>query len=41
MDSPLKLFAGLREPQVERAREHLREEILLRAIAAILSGATG
>jgi predicted transposase YbfD/YdcC len=41
MDSPLKHFADLRDPRVERTREHLLEEILLIAIAAILSGANG
>ena len=41
MDSPLRYFAELRDPRVERTREHLLEEILLMAIAAILSGANG
>ena len=41
MDSPLKYFAELRDPRVERTREHLLEEILLITIAAILSGANG
>src|ERR1035437_334828 len=41
MDSRLKYFADLRDPRVERTREHLLEEILLIAIAAILSGAKG
>jgi len=41
MDSPLKHFADLRDPRVERTREHLLEEILLITIAAILSGANG
>ncbi len=39
MDSPLKYFAELRDPRVKRTREHLLEEILLLAIAAVLSGA--
>jgi predicted transposase YbfD/YdcC len=39
MDNPLKYFAELRDPRVERNREHLLEEILLMAIAAVLSGA--
>ena len=39
MDNPLKYFAELRDPRVERTREHLLEEILLMAIAAVLSGA--
>lgn len=39
MDSPLKYFAELTDPRVERTREHLLEEILLIAIAAVLSGA--
>jgi len=41
MDNPLKYFAELRDPRVERTREHLLEEILLIAIAAVLSGANG
>src|SRR5665213_1549458 len=41
MESPLKYFADLRDPRVERTREHLLEEIVLMAIAAILSGANG
>jgi predicted transposase YbfD/YdcC len=41
MDNPLKYFAELRDPRVERTREHLLQEILLLAIAAILSGANG
>jgi hypothetical protein len=39
MDNPLKYFAEFRDPRVERNREHLLEEILLIAIAAVLSGA--
>jgi predicted transposase YbfD/YdcC len=39
MDNPLKYFAELRDPRIERNREHLMEEILLIAIAAVLSGA--
>ena len=39
MNSPLKYFAELRDPRVERTREHLLEEILLMVLAAILSGA--
>ncbi len=41
MDSPLEHFADLRDPREERTREHLLEEILLIAIAAVLSGANG
>ena len=41
MDSPLKYFAELRDPRVERRREHLLEEILLMTIAAVLSGVGG
>jgi hypothetical protein len=41
MENPLKYFAELKDPRVERTREHLLEEILLMAIAAILSGANG
>ena len=39
MDTPLKYFAELTDPRVERNREHLLVEILLIAIAAVLSGA--
>ena len=41
MDSHLKYFADLRDPRVDRTREHLLEEILLITIAAVLSGANG
>ncbi len=41
MMSPLQYFAELKDPRVERTREHVLEEILLIAIAAILSGAGG
>jgi len=41
MENPLKYFSELKDPRVERTREHLLEEILLIAIAAILSGANG
>ncbi len=39
MDNPLQYFSALTDPRVERNREHLLEEILLIAIAAVLSGA--
>ena len=39
MKSPLSYFSELRDPRVERTREHLLEEILLMALAAVLSGA--
>jgi len=39
MENPLKYFAELRDPHVERNREHLLEEIRLISIAAVLSGA--
>ena len=41
MENPLQYFAELKDPRVERTREHLLEEILLIAMAAILSGAGG
>jgi hypothetical protein len=41
MENPLKYFAELKDPRVERTRKHLLEEILLIAIAAILSGSNG
>jgi predicted transposase YbfD/YdcC len=39
MKSPLSYFSELRDPRVERTREHLLEEILLMVLAAVLSGA--
>src|SRR5450759_1346335 len=39
MENPLKYFFELRDPRVERTREHLLGEILLLPIAAVLSGA--
>jgi len=39
MYNPLKYFAELRDPRMERNREHLLEEILFITIAAVLSGA--
>lgn len=41
MDCSSKYFAPLRDPQVERAREHPLDEILLTATVASLSVATG
>src|SRR5258708_15445887 len=41
MESPLKHFAGVRDPRMKRTREHLLEEILLLTVAAVLSGASG
>ncbi len=38
MKSPLRYLSELRDPRVERTREHLLEEILLMALAAVLSG---
>jgi hypothetical protein len=35
MNNPLKYIVELRGPRVERTREHLLEEILLMAIAAV------
>jgi predicted transposase YbfD/YdcC len=39
MGSPLEYFSRLTDPRVERTREHVLAEILLIAIAAVLSGA--
>jgi predicted transposase YbfD/YdcC len=41
MENPLKYFAEVQDPRVERTREHLLEEILFITIAAVLSGASG
>jgi len=37
--NPLRYLAELRDPRVERNREHLLEEIRLVAIAAVMGGA--
>ena len=39
MNNPLNYFPELRDPRVERTREHLPEKILLMTIAAVLSRA--
>jgi len=39
MENPLRYFSELSDPRVERNREHRLDEILLIAIAAVLSGA--
>ena len=39
MDNRPQYSSELKDPRVDRAREHLPEEILLLAIAAMLSGA--
>src|SRR5712675_1088130 len=39
MKSPLRYFAELTDPRVERTKEHLLQEILFMAIAAVLCGA--
>jgi predicted transposase YbfD/YdcC len=41
MSSPLKYFAELKDPRLPRTRRHLLPDILLIAIASILSGAAG
>lgn len=41
MENPLRYFAELRDPRVERTRRHLLQDIVLISIAAILSGASG
>lgn len=41
MENPLRYFAELKDPRVKRTRRHLLQDILLIAIAAILSGAGG
>jgi len=38
MENPFQYFYRLADPRVERKREHPREEILLIAIAAVVSG---
>jgi len=39
MDSPIKYFAELSDPRVERSKEHLLADIVFIAIAAVLCGA--
>jgi len=39
MESPIKYFAELTDPRVERTREHLLQDIVFIAIAAVLCGA--
>jgi len=41
MESPIKYFAELTDPRVERTKEHLLQDILFIAIAAVLCGAEG
>ena len=41
MESPLKHFGELQDPRLPRTRRHLLTDIVLIAIAAILSGAEG
>jgi len=41
MDTPLQHFAELKDPRLPRTRRHLLTDIVLIAIAAILSGAEG
>ncbi len=41
MESPLKHFGELQDPRLPRTRRHLLADIVLIAIAAILSGAEG
>ncbi len=38
MNNPLKYFAELPDPRAEQNREHVLEEVLLIAIAVVLSG---
>lgn len=39
MESPLQFFAGLKDPRVERTREHLLVDILMITISAVICGA--
>lgn len=41
MESPLKHFGELQDPRLPRTRRHLLADIVLIAIAAIMSGAEG
>jgi hypothetical protein len=41
MKSPMSYFSNLRDPRVERTREHNLEDIMFIAIASILCGAEG
>jgi predicted transposase YbfD/YdcC len=39
MESPLQFFAGLKDPRVERTKDHLLEDIIMITIAAVICGA--
>jgi predicted transposase YbfD/YdcC len=39
MESPLRFFAGITDPRVERCKRHLLDEIIFIAIAAVICGA--
>ena len=39
MESPPQFFAGLKDPRVERTKDHLLSDIIFIAIAAVLCGA--
>lgn len=39
MESPLQFFAGLKDPRVERTKDHLLVDIIFITIAAVISGA--
>ena len=39
MESPLRFFAGITDPRVERCKRHLLDEIIFIAIASVICGA--
>ena len=39
MDSPLRFFAGIKDPRVERTKDHLLLDIIFITIAAVICGA--
>ena len=38
MESPLQFFAGLKDPRVERTKDHLLEDIIMITITAVICG---
>ena len=39
MDSPLRFFAGIKDPRLERTKDHLLLDIIFITIAAVICGA--
>jgi hypothetical protein len=39
MESPLPYFSGIKDPRVDRTKDHLLEDILFIAISSVICGA--